>query len=346
MVFELTDTLMNEAVVNDADRRRSLSNLFIGYEEGSLLLSASPELLDYLSENLKDSFSQRIINHLQHKVLAHFNVMWQTRVVLENPNVNNHEISIDFFRRSSSIQPPTVLCENLDDTKFYFSLCKEYFGEAYINTTNGRGAGGSSIADELEDIINKNDRFCLCIVDSDIKYPNAPVGGTFKSIINKHLVPSPTYAVCKLNVHEIENLIPIQEISPHIKDNGVRKFAGHLSRIDNQGDVLFYYDIKEGIKLSMIQGNPDYYSYASLIYHRLNPRTNQTAFNLYIQSLSSKNKECVFPPLCPGALGAFLRRNPQRKHRFVYCDYLRNEWGRVKEHIVTFLCCRQNEPIN
>ena len=344
MVFELSDTLINEAVVNDTDKRRSLNNLFLGYEEGNLLLSASPELLDFLKERLDDSLSQRIINHLQHKVWGRYRVLWQIKVVLDNPDISNHEVSIDFFKQTSAIQPPIVLCENLDDTRFYFALCQEFFGELYINTENGQGGGGSSVADNLEHIVSNKDRFCLCIVDSDVKYKGAPDGGTFAAIQNKKLEPNPTFFVYKLHVHEIENLIPIEIIIPYVKEKSVQNFAQRLKTIDYNGDILFYYDIKDGISLKSIRANQDYYKFAEMIYQRLSKPSSHISFASYLSSI--KNSNCVFDPLCPGVLTAFLHRNNHNKPRFIYCDYLRTEWALLKDYIVTFLCCRHYEPIN
>ena len=344
MVFELTDTLIDDVVFKNEDYKHSLNNLFLGYAEGNLLLSASPELLDFLSTGLDDSLSKRVINHLQHKALVRYNVLWQTKVVLNNPNVHDHEIAIDFFRQSSAIQPPIVLCENLKDTEFYFALCREYFGEVFINTKNGQGGGGSSVADSLEHIVVSNDRFCLCIVDSDMKFPGAKEGGTYKAISNKGLEPSSTYHVHKLNVHEIENLIPIDFMCQHIRDNRVRSFAKRLKGIDKNGDILSFYDVKKGINSKNIREERLYYDFAEIIYNRLKKASDRTTFEQYL-SKKFKN-DCVFIPLCPSILTSFMNIKCAKKPRFEYCDYLKTEWECIWKLIVTFLCVRQNDPIN
>lgn len=341
MVFELTDSLKNDAVINDAIMRQSLHNLFLGYEEGNLLLSASQELLDFLYNGLNDTLSRRVINYLNNHINSHYDVLWKTKVVLENPNYDDHEIDICFFKQSSAIQPPIILCENLNDTKFYFALCREYFGDIYINTKNGRGGGGSSIADNLEDIINKCDRFCLCIVDSDVKYPGAPDGGTYAAIMNKNLPVLSTYCIFKLSVHEIENLIPIDFFCKHISDKRIKKVAIRLNSIDKQGDIIKYYDFKEGIKLIKIETDPDYYKFAEMIYNRLKKPSEIKGFDRYLPAIK---KGLVFSPITPSALDYFIKT--KIKPRFVYCDYLRTEWNEIRKHIVTFLCARQDDPIN
>lgn len=344
MVFELTDSLIDESVINNVNYQHSLHNLFLGYEEGNLLLSASPELLDYLNSGLTDTLSKKVINYLQNRVMVHYNVMWQTKVVLNNPDTNNHEIGIDFFRKTSAIQPPILLCEDLDDTEFYFALCKEYFGERYINTTNGQGGTGSSVADALEHIVNNNDRFCLCIVDSDIRYPGAPDGGTYEAVQNKMLDPNSTYKVHKLGVHEIENLIPFDSVCQHIKDRGIRRFAKRLKEIDSNGDILRFYDIKDGISKRNIRKHPLYYTYAETIYNRLKKTSDSTTFEQHLSKIGAN--DCVFAPLCPGVLKAFINRDTYKDKGFVYCDYLRPEWELLWRLIVTFLCARQDDPIN
>ena len=346
MVFELTDSLIDQRVIDNKVHRDSLHNLFLGYEEGNLILSMSLDLLDFLDSGLDDTLSKRVINRLQNSVLAHYDVLWQTKVVLDNPDTNNHELSIDFFRNSSAIQPPILLCENLDDTRFYFALCKEYFGVDMINTKNGQGGGGSSTADNLEQIVNNKDRFCLCIVDSDVRYPGCDDGGTYVAILNKHLNQHPSYEVFKLTVHEIENLIPITIIGKHIKDKRDRELSKRLIEVDNNGDILKYYDIKEGVKLSAIRRKVGYYQFASNLFERLKKPNDRQSFDEHLAILDRNQSDEVFAPLCPSILETFMNIDVRYHERFVYCDYLREEWDRIRKIIVTFFCARQADPIN
>ena len=341
MVFELTDSLINESVVNTKDIRDSLHNLFLGYEEGNLILSLSPDLLNFLDSRLTDSLSKRVINYLKNKALARYDVLWNTKIVLDNPNYENHELSIRFFRKSSTVQPPILLCENLRDTRFYFALCKEYFGIEFINTKRVLGGGGSATADSLESIVNLFDCFCLCIVDSDMKYPGSEDGGTYRAIQNKNLLPNPTFYVYKLNVHEIENLIPLDSICQHIKDRKGRLFAKKLKWADKDGDILKYYDIKNGIELETIQKDELYRNFAEMIYARLGKRPS---FNKYLSTIRDGQ---VFRHLCPGIVDAILKPITRRNEpRFIYCDYLREEWDSIQKFIVTFFCARNDDPIN
>lgn len=345
MVFELTDSLISDEIFTKADYRRSLYNLFLGFEEGNLLLSMSPRLLDFLDdERLDDSLSRRVVNYLQNRAMGHYEVLWQIRIVLKDPDSNNREIALPFFKNTSAIQPPILLCEHLNDTRFYFALCQEFFGVSFINTKNGQGAGGSAVAESLEQIVKGGDRFCLCIVDSDKKCADDIDGGTYKAILNKHLTPQPFYSVYKLNVHEIENLIPFCLIDSFIKEEQPRKFAKRLKLIDNNGDLLKYYDVKDGIKRIAIAKNPRFRSFAETVYNRLKKRSDKKTFDMFLSSIKDKT---VFPHLCPGALDRFLEIDTARSGpRFVYCDYLRDEWLSIKDYIVTFLCARSDDPIN
>lgn len=346
MVFELTDSLIDRSVLETKSHRDSLHNLFLGFEEGNLILSLSPELLDFLDAGLDDTLSKRVINRLQHSVLAHYNVLWQTKIVLNDPDTDNHELPIDFFKSTSAIQPPILLCEDLDDTRFYFALCKEYYGIDYLNTRNARGGGGSSTADNLEQIVNNKDSFCLCIVDSDIKYPGSKDGGTYEAIVNKGLISYPSYEVYKLSVHEIENLIPIDIIGKHIKKKENCEFSKRLKAIDINGDVLKYYDIKEGIKLSVINSLPGYYQFAKMLFDRLKKPADKTSFEDFLSDLSRKGSKQVFVPLSPGILDTFLTLDLRYHKRFIYCDYLKDDWNSIKDVVTTFFCSRADDPIN
>jgi len=343
MVFELTDTLISDIVNDDYEIRMALSNLFYGYEEGTLLLSASPELLEYLYGVFDEQRIHRIINYLKKKALVEYDVLWQTKVVLKNADLSCHEVPISFFSKTSAIQPPYLLCENLRDTKFFIQLCKEYFYDKYINTKNTIGGGGSGVADCLESIVNRNDSFCLCIVDSDIKYPGAVDGGTYKAICEKHLCPNSTYYIYKLGAHEIENLIPINYICQNIKDKEARKFAKRLKDIDNNGDVLLFYDIKDGIQRKSIDADTKYKQFAQTIYNRLNGSHRTKSFDDYIYSKGKKTN--IFPQLCPSILDTFINDKGVKAREFTYCEYLRVEWSMVRKLVITFLCSRQNNPI-
>ena len=150
----------------------------------------------------------------------------------------------------------------------------------------------------------------------------------------------------KLAVHEIENLIPIIIIGKHIKDPRERELSRRLMEVDNNGDVLKYYDIKEGIKLSAIRRKNGYYRFAKDLFERLKKPNDRQSFEGHLAILDRKKCDAVFAPLCPGILETILRIDVRYNDRFAYCDYLREEWDRIREIIVTFFCARQTDPIN
>ena len=96
---------------------------------------------------------------------------------------------------------------------------------------------------------------CLCIVDSDKKYGNAEPRETMqkvKEIANRNM--QDYFEVILLDVHEIENLIPINVLEQIIKKLNISKqgidFMRFLVREDcSLESPVFYFDLKKGIPL-------------------------------------------------------------------------------------------------
>lgn len=319
-----------------------LRYLLQGYEEGNLILTASYELWDFFSPILLDDRCRKIIHYLEAHNSFTYPTMWNTIVVLQDADPLKHEIDITFFNHSSKIQPPILLCENLNDAKFYFKLCGFYLGKPdMINGTNLRGGGGASIAGELEQIVKENNTFVISIVDSDVKYPKCPDGGTYFAIKNKHLPESANMTVFKINVHEVENLIPFSFVRNHVKkDNKAAAFLKKLAQLQNRADIMRYYDIKLGICRSAIDGNPDYYDFAEMIFNSIASRKEKDGFIKYVKKIPAKGN--VFPAIKKNLLDSFIC-SPNFSNIDYYLD---SEYSNISNIVFTFLCSRVNDPIN
>ena len=150
-----------------------------------------------------------------------------------------------------------MLAENEDDIAFY-----QYVGQYYVRQNEignirihfeGQNGGGSTTANVLERIASEKKRMCLCITDSDRKYGNDMPGETMGRIIEvtKRIQPE-FYEVILLEVHEIENLIPISVlekiVSQYRLDSQGIEFIKYLVENDStRTSPVFYYDFKKGI---------------------------------------------------------------------------------------------------
>lgn len=321
---------------------QGLSNLLKGYEEGNLVLMASYELCEFFVHVLKNERDKVVMNYLGNHNAFSYSTNWNTVVVIKDADPQKHEIEISFFDSTSKIQPPTLLCENLNDSQFYYKLCSYLSGNSEnINGKNIRGGGGSTLADELENIVLHNDSFCLAIVDSDEKYPNCPSGGTYKAVMDKTLDLGANNFIYKINVHEIENLVPSSYLLGCTRKNKKsNRFVQKILSLSNKDEILKYYDIKDGISFSAIQSNPEYYAFAEMIYNSFLPKNHKEEFKNYLCKM--KKTGYVFPSINSKLLEYFLNKPDFSKSDY----YLQQEYKNIKNIVFTFLCSRVDDPIN
>lgn len=150
-----------------------------------------------------------------------------------------------------------LLCENLTDCKFYY-----LFGENYRHVQNiseyriqlnYHNGGGDTTSSVFRNLLLREHKATLCIVDSDHKYGNGcPLGDTAASVqalVSSISIPCPPWSVIIIPIHEAENLIPldiIAQVYPREDFSARRELINSLSQIDNANPV-FFYDFKNGM---------------------------------------------------------------------------------------------------
>lgn len=338
MVFELTDGL----AACPAERWNTLSicisNLLVGYYEGNLAIVASGALCNWmLNRHLADGPRESVaLNHLLNNNAYRPNVLWNIRVVLENPDFNNHELGIDFFNTTESALPSSMLCENLDDIRFYMKQARHYYPDSPMAVTRWHGGGGTTV-DVFRTLKSRN-LFCLVILDSDIKYPGCPLGDTASRCVTSYRVHVPNMEVKVLPVHEAENLVPLSFMMRNTRADGVR-FLKRLQK-RNMVDKLVFYDIKDGITKEKTEEFPDYKVFASELFEGLNPR-NRNGFDAYY-CLKTNLTDYVYPQINPNMLSLFIG-DGSRSYEVDVMELYRRE---IADLVYTFVCCRGNYPIN
>jgi hypothetical protein len=125
--------------------------------------------------------------------------------------------------------------------------------------------GGSTMAAELERKWNDT-RPLICVVDSDRRYPNGPLGDTAKAIQKVgNINQAKTVEVHILNVREVENLVPISMLFSIYKENAdvlniVGRIHDYLSHADckkSKFRVCDYFDLKDGIAFCDVAKMPE-----------------------------------------------------------------------------------------
>ena len=337
MVFELTDGL---ALCPQSKRDMLItcvSNLLLGYYEGNLSLIASPALCGFFSANnfIEGTRQKVALNHLLNNNGYSPNVLWHIKVVLENADVNNHELDISFFSKTESVQPTSMLCENLEEIQFYSKQARYYHPLSPMRVNKRHGGGGTTV-DVFKDI-KRHNLVCLVLLDSDVKYPGCSIGDTARRCVNNYQSKLANIEVKVLPVHEVENLVPISFMLSNSCSTGVRL----LKRMEKRGILgsLVYYDVKEGITKEKAMKSKKYKEFAEFIFQKTNPR-NQNGFDAYFNL--KEDKDYLYSKLNPDMLSLFIQ-DKSTSYQHDELDVYRKE---IADLVYTFLCCRGTDPIN
>lgn len=166
------------------------------------------------------------------------------------------QVPLSFFEDSEMIQTTILLCENQEDTEFYEIIGRVYCHRKKLNNVSFKftpqGGGGSTIASEYESIQSRQNRFCLCIVDSDKLSPHSSEGKTAKGLLEKHDLNSTKTELYILNAREAENLIPYSSLLSLLskdpnKRNQYQDLRNNNSLVSSK--IRLYIDIKDGTLL-------------------------------------------------------------------------------------------------
>lgn len=165
---------------------------------------------------------------------------------------------------------PILLAENIADARAYVIFSKIALGaripslpqiELSIET---RGGGGSAIFGEYKNIKDAGERLMLCVLDSDVRYPEAPTNPTNIAIINEQRnAPSALTNVSIIDVYSIENLFPLdsfQQMKPFCEDDGamfrLAKERQHLD-VHSKNSYWRYIRLKKGIECAAFRDTQD-----------------------------------------------------------------------------------------
>lgn len=158
----------------------------------------------------------------------------------------------------------TLIAENLEDCSFYEIVADWYRRQQKMMGISvhfhREGGGGNTIKGALRNCVEKEKRPSLCLVDSDQKYGETKLtcgqlgyGETCRqaeTVLRDVTKPNlPPCELCRLDVHEVENLIPtqiLQELQRELPD-----MAAGLDRLKQlqalrNGEPALYYDYKNG----------------------------------------------------------------------------------------------------
>lgn len=158
---------------------------------------------------------------------------------------------------------PILLAENLSDAKAYVIFTRIALAAGVPNVplvglqAELRGGGGSAIAAEYAQILGQQDRFVLCVLDSDVRHPECPPNHWSQKITELNATqPSPFAASEVIDVYSIENLLPLTglpELEIYQSDkNAAFALKAQMPILEGHAKKAYwrYIRLKEGVHCS------------------------------------------------------------------------------------------------
>lgn len=281
MLFVLDKSLADN--IDKEDVRRALFYIALGRREGKhLIFCEARNTMKVFAEYTglgsdTRAIYQNILNRLPSKKRYYERLIRYVRVVAEDTGISwrnvgsqkEIKISAASIDDSALIQQTILLCENEADCKLYEKMASVYMiwasmGKIIIRY-EPRGGGGDTTADQYKAIQHSRRRLCLCLSDSDQKYPNGPIGDTAKKL-KKISQPDTLCEHETIGVREIENLIPTAMFSQVSKGNRDRMpCIDFLEKLEESrsSETRQFLDLKSGLSgkeyFDLLSKNQEYW---------------------------------------------------------------------------------------
>jgi len=311
MIFYLTDSLRGDDTYLQSIKHE-LHNLAYSAIEGSHYLTGDLDILtdciDLFKGDKEVTGFFRYLCDNWYSMPVPTCVTYYMEVVKDNPSVrveNGVTIAqrpIKHFAKMGAVSPCLLVCENDRDCDFYQFVGDWYVKRNKVNACIGFEAEGSGGCEEAKNKIHKHlmkNQFCLCILDSDIRYPG-------DNINDKSLKCHKTYKNrddCRciiLDVRELENLIPLNYIDEITKEHPdyqqpvnqdyVRHF-NFLRDSNRHQDILPYFDYKEGIRKNInYKGSSEFQAFSKLCWEQNPELSTGLSYQEYEDSISEGDR--------------------------------------------------------
>ena len=274
MIFIIEEDIVKN---NDENFLECLDNLLLGYKEGNHLLFIKPRVVEFIYEkyaNDMDDRMRRKLTHYEEKFMYESKMAFklvnyaiqiapkEIREEVKEKVIENEKYQIGYlhtnkFLTSAKIQKTILLGENPSDGDIY-----EIIGNEYISRTGSRlkvklkieNGGGNTTAPTFIKKINDEDDLCLCILDSDKKFPSdTSLGETARRVIretNRITVPPKVGFYIEKEVRELENMLPLGfYYHQYFKDKNKQDIFNRFEMLDKINDkLIFFFDMKNGLK--------------------------------------------------------------------------------------------------
>lgn len=373
MIFYLTNSLRlkeEKDPICICRHKRCIRNIANAAIEGNHILRGDYEILCdcinlFKGDDEFEMYFRDLVNNYSIKTIPP-EITYYIEVVKDNPIEREEnecvvaQKSLNDFYNSSSLLCCHLICEDENDCEFYEFITKWYIKENQLNHTikvNNIGGGGARTICKVRKYLDAG-LVCMCIVDSDKKYPEMPVN-KFSAKCEKINNNFCGYKCIVLNVNEIENLLPLNYINEIIaKEKKYRwensqiqkKHFDYLCSSDKKNEILKYFDYKNGIKKNSCLLTDKYYKKFAKLCWEQNPDINKDCnFEEYIKTIPEKgsiyNKlsESIFPDV----LDYIKRKKSQNSLKNPdLLIFQKEEWNKIAKTLLNWSCASRLEGLS
>ncbi len=270
MLFVLHDTLNDKTDDFFESIATAIENIATAAREGKHILVGSRELLQRLSglsfispANLASIRKCREqapeYGNLKHSASDFVQVMPDGEATVDIVNGQRViTVPIRKFADTSMIQETILIGENLLDIRFYKIVARVYasknkMGKMKIRS-DGQFGGGTTTVDLYQKLQDEDERFCLCVVDSDKRFPGSGLGTIAQKIVTIDDNNKTTTRQISLLCREAENMISLPQLESVCEKEVSRvealRVLGKIESCDHE--ARFYIDLKNGLKIANI----------------------------------------------------------------------------------------------
>ncbi|PRN06696.1 hypothetical protein A0O30_03150 [Pseudomonas sp. LLC-1] len=353
MLFYLDASLLEDITVRPVQLLEFLENLCSARRNGRHLIFADKSTIEQLMK--LPGLSPRahrtlsvVVRRIRGKLpifqacRVFIRVVHGDRMLTKNAVGGKTEIfiSIDMINGDELFAKPKLLVENRTDGEFYTALAKLLIDQQ--RSTKGLmlayelvGGGGSQTPREYE-ALKLTEYLVYCIVDADVDFPKAPLGGnTAAPVFNSELkTPKATADALILNCYSAENLIHPLMIK---------------SALNLMGTESWYLEIEKFFELDFWQFLALKARKTCIDFEGVSEKNKYWA--IYRPSFAGlpcpppcvKDKCSIFTPLKNTTLikvADYLNNSLNGvPFRIPDCQgHVRNEWEKIKDGIISWAC--------
>lgn len=368
MLFYLTKSLIINSGNNCYnDLCFAVENIAIQAFNGYHLLTGDIEVIEYFRSIFSEQSRPWLIFN---SIYQEFSIRGVPReltfyieVVLDQP-VDRHEgpvficqklysdyIQLDFLIKTR------LICEDLNDANFYEHILSWFVSSNRFNLSYSlhlQQGGGRNIPQTVQQELSQK-HITICIIDMDKRYANysPPTNSTYSQCANLGSTAD-HYMFLKLEVHEVENLIPLNYIDKAFPDYATKpsdksnKIAFDCLRNDAE-NILPYFDYKKGVRKDhLFASDKGYRDFAENCYNQNPDRVDSKGpFVDYVATLSCGGE--IYPPLIAGTgtikmILDLIKKNDCPDPKLL--DFQLSAWNEIGQAMLNWCVSKNTEAIH